>query len=104
MILNQAKLFMHEGAPRAYVSWALVNDDVQARLAQGDLRLAPHEWKSGPHLWIIDLVTPFGSPEPVIKQLREQLFPTQTIKAVLFNPKTQLLQRMEWPAVQPASH
>ena len=104
LVLNQAKLFMKEGVPRAYVSWALVNDDVQQRLAQGDLRLAPREWKSGKHLWLIDLVTPFGSPEAVIKELREQMFPTQSIKAVLLNPKTGKLQRIEWPAVNPASH
>jgi cytolysin-activating lysine-acyltransferase len=104
LVLNQAKLFMHQGVPRAYVSWALVNDDVQQRLNQGEMRLAPREWKSGNNLWIIDLVTPFGSPEPVIKELREQIFPTQLIKAVLLNPKTQRLQRIEWPAVNPASH
>jgi cytolysin-activating lysine-acyltransferase len=104
LILNQAKLFMKEGVPRAYVSWALVNDDVPQRLAQGDMRLAPREWKCGQHLWLIDLVTPFGSPEAVIKQLREQMFPTQSIKAVLLNPKTGKLQRIEWPAVNPASH
>ncbi|MGB8598828.1 MAG: toxin-activating lysine-acyltransferase [Burkholderiales bacterium] len=104
LILNQAKLFMKEGVPRAYVSWALVNDDIQQRLAQGDTRLAPREWKCGNNLWLIDLVTPFGSPEAVIKELREQIFPTQSIKAVLLNPKTGKLQRVEWPAVNPASH
>ncbi|MGB9151378.1 MAG: toxin-activating lysine-acyltransferase [Burkholderiales bacterium] len=104
LILNQASLFMKEGIPRAYVGWALVNDDVQQRLAQGDTRLAPREWKSGNNLWLIDLVTPFGSPEEVIKELREQLFPTQSIKAALLNPKTGKLQRLEWPAVNPASH
>jgi cytolysin-activating lysine-acyltransferase len=104
LVLKQAKLYVKQGVPRAYVSWALVNDEVQQRLAQGDRHLAPREWKSGKHLWLIDLVTPFGSPEAVIKELREQMFPTQSIKAVLLNPKTGKLQRIEWPAVNTASH
>jgi cytolysin-activating lysine-acyltransferase len=104
LVLKQAKLYVKQGVPRAYVSWALVNDEVQQRVAQGDRHLAPREWKSGNHLWLIDLVTPFGSPEAVIKELREQMFPTQSIKAVLLNPKTGKLQRIEWPAVNPASH
>jgi cytolysin-activating lysine-acyltransferase len=104
LILNQAKLYIKEGVPRAYVSWASVSDDVQKRLAKGDMRLAPCEWKSGEHLWIMNLVSPFGSPEAMIKEVREQMFPTQAIKAVLLNPKTGKLQRFEWPVVNPASH
>jgi cytolysin-activating lysine-acyltransferase len=41
--------------------WASVSDEVDRRLRadpKPPLKLAPAEWKSGPNLWLIDLVAP----------------------------------------------
>ncbi|UXY16835.1 toxin-activating lysine-acyltransferase [Chitiniphilus purpureus] len=71
LILDQCRLFMNDKMPFAYVSWALVSDEVHARLQQGQTRLAPHEWKGGGHVWLIDIVTPFGQGDSVIAELKQ---------------------------------
>lgn len=39
------------------ITWALVSDDVDRRLASSPsppLQIAPDEWTSGSHVWIVD--------------------------------------------------
>lgn len=41
----------------------MVSDEIDQRLRSGVQRIAPHEWQSGWHLWLIDAVSPFGQLE-----------------------------------------
>ena len=68
----------------------------------GHGKLAPHEWKSGKHLWLIDIIAPFGGTDDVIKDLREKVFPTQSIKALMPDLQQKTLKIQEWPAFKPA--
>jgi len=99
LVLDQCKLYMQGEAPFAYLSWAFVNDEVQARLAGGQLRLAPHEWKCGENLWLIDVVAPFGKVDDLIRELREKVFPTRPIKCLAPDPEGKGLRVTEWPAI-----
>lgn len=52
-------------APLAVLLWASVSDEVDARLGavlSPSIKLKPAEWKSGPHLWLVDAV---GEPRAV---------------------------------------
>lgn len=102
LVLDQAKLYMKGMAPLGFASWAFVSDEVQQRLAAGHGKLAPHEWKSGKHLWLIDIIAPFGGTDDVIKDLREKVFPTQSIKALMPDLQQKTLKIQEWPAFKPA--
>ena len=102
LVLDQAKLYMKGQAPLGFASWAFVSDAVQARLIAGQPRLAPHEWKSGENLWLIDVVAPFGGTEDLIKDLREKVFPTRAIKALVPDTQKKVLQVREWPAFSAA--
>ena len=72
--------------PVAVATWALVSDEVDARLANdlsNRIRLRPDEWKSGSHPWLVDLV---GSPEGVkhaIRWLRTEKFKDGGLKVVV---------------------
>lgn len=55
--------------PMAFVSWALVSDNVEKRLLDGILKLKPAEWKSGNKIYIIDVISPFISELEIMKQL-----------------------------------
>jgi hemolysin-activating ACP:hemolysin acyltransferase len=58
-----------ETAPVALVVWALVSDEVDRRLqreAAFPLTVGREEWRSGPHLWIVDIA---GAPETVRRML-----------------------------------
>ncbi|MBZ0104457.1 MAG: toxin-activating lysine-acyltransferase [Sulfuricella denitrificans] len=80
LALDQAKLYMRDDAPLAFVSWALLSEEVVARYRQAPYRLAPGDWKSGEQVWIIDIIAPFGGSEDVLKDLRENRFPASTIR------------------------
>tara|TARA_B100000315_G_C14350838_1_gene483922 strand:- start:243 stop:482 length:240 start_codon:yes stop_codon:yes gene_type:complete len=54
----------------------------QPAFAAPRLRLAPGGWRSGPNLWLIDLVCPFGGIEEAAKQLREQTFKGREVRSL----------------------
>jgi len=71
VVLDQCRLYTKSGLPYAFITWALVNDTVAARLRSAQPKIAPHEWKCGDEVWIIDAVAPFGQLEETLKELRE---------------------------------
>jgi cytolysin-activating lysine-acyltransferase len=98
LVLDQAKLYMRENAPIAYVSWALLSEAAVERYKTSPHQLAASDWKSGDQIWIIDLHSPFGGAQEVMNDLRgvvfkglpiNQLVPTMTGQAKTFT----------WPAV-----
>ena len=50
---------------------------------KGERRLSFADWRGGDKLWLIDVVTPFGGPEAVIKDLSETVFPDKEFKALV---------------------
>lgn len=90
LLLKQARIFRNkpatpdastppssaplEGTPLAFVSWAVVSDEVDARLKSGIIRLQPGDWRSGPHPWIIDVVAPFGGADKAIAEVVQSVF------------------------------
>ncbi len=113
---KQFRLWRRDNMPVAFASWALLSDEVEARLIESlgapvvsaappadgadtaddapivaavsppsqpptqpafaapRLRLAPGDWQSGPNLWLIDLVCPFGGIAEAMRQLRDETF------------------------------
>jgi len=73
LVLDQCRLYTKNELPSAFITWACVNDDIDTRLRNGG-RLAPHEWKSGEHAWLIDVVSPFSDSDEAIKELLTTVF------------------------------
>lgn len=106
IVLDQCRLYAKDGLPYAFFTWALVDDEIDARLRSYQPRIAPHEWKSGEHLWIIDAIAPFGQLDETLKELRETLFPYRKICALLPDPaRVGALAVHEWnPASAATMH
>ncbi len=68
LVLDQCKLYSREGIPWAFVTWARVSDAIDARLRSTAPVIAPHEWRSGDRLWLIDVVAPFGEAPGIARQ------------------------------------
>ena len=79
LVIDQAKLYMRDGMPLAFVTWAQLSEPVAARYRQAPHHLAPAEWRSGEQPWIIDLFAPFGGAQDVLKDLHST-FPGKTIR------------------------
>lgn len=82
-LVNSGSLFR---APVAAVLWASVSDDTDQRLSADPgrkIRLRPDEWKSGEHLWIVDVA---GEPNAIagsLKQLAEGPFKGKAVRFVM---------------------
>ena len=86
LVLNQCKLYVKGDAPVAYASWAFVSDVVAQRLASGNNRLAPGEWKSGENLWVLDICAPFGGVVELVKDLKENVHKGKQINTISIGP------------------
>jgi cytolysin-activating lysine-acyltransferase len=99
VILDQCRLYTKEGIPFSFFTWALVSDEVDQRLRSLVPRIAPHEWQSGQHLWLIDAVSPFGQLEEMIAELRKAQFAGRKVTALLPDPlQGNRLTLREWEA------
>ena len=83
IILDQCKLYTRDEIPWAFCTWAFVSDEVDTRLRASIPRIAPHEWKSGTHAWLIDVVTPFGDRDSIIDDARKTVFNNGAVSAIL---------------------
>lgn len=68
MLLNQFRVFRKDEQPVGFALWAYLSPEVEARLEEKlkkkeKFTLTPAEWKSGDRLWLIELVSPFHTPE-----------------------------------------
>jgi len=98
VVLDQCRLYTKDGIPYAFITWAKVSDAVDERLRSGQPKIAPHEWNSGPHVWLIDVVTPFGQTVETLKELRETVFPGVAVHALMPETgKPGQLHVQEWP-------
>ncbi len=87
ILLDQCRIFLQGKMPFAYVTWAFVSDEVQERLIGGTTKLAPHEWKSGDNLWLIDIIAPFGSASEIVDEVHRINFPAKRVlRFVEFDP------------------
>lgn len=103
VVLDQCRLYTKNGIPWAFVSWAKVSDAVHARLSSGTARLAPHEWRSGEHVWLIDAVAPFGGAEQCIDELRATALANQHVHGFAPDLATGKVAVREWmPMAAPA--
>lgn len=89
VMLEQCRLVMRGTMPVAFVSWARVSDAVSARLQGGVNQVAPHEWQGGPHLWVVDVVAPFGGAEEILAEIHRESFPSEPhLRYLAFDPAT----------------
>ncbi len=64
--------------------WASVSDAVDQRIAASlhePIRLAANEWRSGPHVWLVDAVGEPSSLGPMLRHIAAVILKDQTIKA-----------------------
>ena len=102
IILDQCKLYMREDIPWAFATWAFVSDEVDARLRTAIPKIAPHEWKSGNHAWIIDVVAPFGDRDSSIDDLKKSVFNNAAFSALLVQ-RDGTVQIRDYPALASAN-
>lgn len=103
VILDQCRLYTKNGIPWAFLSWAMVSDAIHERLMSGTAKLAPHEWRSGDHCWLIDTVAPFGGMDECIDDLRTTILANQRIHGFVPDPASEKMATRQWMPAMPTS-
>jgi hemolysin-activating ACP:hemolysin acyltransferase len=57
--LRLYRILRIDGVPRAGITWGFLSEAAEEKL-RDQLPLAPSDWLSGPHLWIMEVIAPFG--------------------------------------------
>jgi cytolysin-activating lysine-acyltransferase len=91
LVLDQAKLYMRDNAPVAYVSWAKLSEAVAGRYCAAPHQLAAGDWQSGTQIWIVDLYAPFGGAIEVLQDLRDTVLQGQVIHQLALGADAKLL-------------
>jgi cytolysin-activating lysine-acyltransferase len=79
LVLDQAKLYMREQMPLAFVTWAKLSEEVVRRYRTAPHHLNATDWRSGDQIWIIDLIAPYGGVQDILGEIRNSIFPGQVI-------------------------
>ena len=82
LMLDQAKLYLKDDAPIAFVSWARLSEAAAQRYRTAPHQLIMTDWTSGDQIWLIDVLTPFGGAQDVLRDLREKVFAGQVIQQI----------------------
>lgn len=101
LMIDQAKLYLKDEAPVAFVSWARLSDAAAQRYKTAPHQLTMNDWASGDQVWLVDVLTPFGGAQDVLKDLREKVFAGQVVHQLI--PLPEAAKVIAWPAVNAAS-
>jgi hemolysin-activating ACP:hemolysin acyltransferase len=93
------------GAPVGAVLWASVSDEVDRRLTQSvaePIKLAPQEWRSGPHVWLVEAVGDAQVLGGLVRQVGDQVV-RRPLKMRTRNERGQYVVRTLQPRPQAAA-
>ncbi|MCG6305174.1 RTX toxin-activating lysine-acyltransferase RtxC [Vibrio vulnificus] len=73
--LNQFCYYEDEhGRPIAFCNWAFVSEQTRDELLSGVREISPSDWRSGQHIYIPEMIAPFGHGREVVNDLRRRVF------------------------------
>ena len=73
---GQSKIYLDpEQRPMGFLTWALVDDECHHALMMEGRNPPDDRWCSGPYLWFVDIVSPFGSLYPIVRDMQRNGFP-----------------------------
>lgn len=84
---NQYVLFVRDGFPVAFCSWANLNLENEIKYLNDVTSLTSEDWDSGDRKWFIDWIAPFGDNDKLYKHMREH-FPNELFRAIRIDPET----------------
>jgi|GEM_PF-646155 len=102
LVLNQAKLYLKDEVPMAFVSWARLSEEAAQRYQAAPRQLSMADWASGDQIWLVDVFTPYGGAQELLKDLRGKMFAGQVVRQLMPTGPAQA-RVLTWPAVAETS-
>jgi cytolysin-activating lysine-acyltransferase len=100
--LNQFRIYRAaDGRPLAFVTWALMDEAAEARVhgalaGQTAPALSLADWRSGERIWFVDFVAPFGHARQLCADLRRNVFPGRSARALRLDGCGEARKLGEW--------
>ncbi|WP_245525649.1 toxin-activating lysine-acyltransferase [Mesorhizobium sp. M00.F.Ca.ET.216.01.1.1] len=96
--VGQCKIYRDDrGQPTACVTWAVVDKETHSELLLFGRTPPSGKWSSGPHLWFIDAITPFGHPIHLVRDLQRNHFAhLREAHAIRRNPDGSIKRIQTW--------
>jgi cytolysin-activating lysine-acyltransferase len=99
LLLEQYRIF-HEGArPVGAITWARLNAETGAAMADGRFRLRPDQWRCGDDIWIVDIITGASQnpllPAGMVEDFKKNVFPALSVWLRRLNAQTQSIDIIE---------
>lgn len=82
ILIKQFRLFSKDKQPVAFLIWASVSDEVKAKIDAGGYTLHLSDWRSGPHVVVLDCISPFNPREQFEKQFQSSLAAAQVAASI----------------------
>ena len=98
LMLDQAKLYMRDESPLAFVSWARLSPEAAQRYRTPPHQLSFNDWNSGDETWLVDVITPFGGLSKVMEELRKGALAGQSLRQLAPSP-AEPSKAVTWPAL-----
>lgn len=98
LMLDQAKLYMRDESPLAFVSWARLSPEAAQRYRTPPHQLSFNDWNSGDETWLVDVITPFGGLSKVMEELRKGALAGQSLRQLAPSPQ-EPSKAVTWPAL-----
>ena len=73
-----------EQLPLGVAIWAKLSEAAEAKLEKGE-RLEPEDWRSGDRVWLVELISPFATPENKLSEAMLLDLMQGPFKQVAFN-------------------
>ena len=72
IFLQQFKIYSKGKQPVAFLSWAMVSDEVKVRVEAGERKLELKEWRSGKEVVVVECVSPFSPAKQILETFEAQ--------------------------------
>lgn len=82
IMLDQFRLYRNKRGPIGIVTWAEVDEDISRSLKSGEPLRDPRHVKSGPDIWLLEFIAPFGHVRAITRDLRDNIFAGRRINAI----------------------
>ncbi len=98
--LGQYKLLYSNGFPRAFITWAGLSVAAEHRFAVDHIGLEGPDWNSGPSIWLVDLIAPFGHIDQIVPLLAKNQ-QANRIRTLHHNTDGTRFRVVEWLRASP---
>ncbi|WP_340479156.1 RTX toxin-activating lysine-acyltransferase RtxC [Vibrio anguillarum] len=101
--LNQFCYYEDEqGRPIAFCNWAFLSEQVRELLLSGEREIEAADWCSGDHIYIPEMLAPFGHGRQIVNDLRQRVFlpwkgqKVCTVRGKIDTQNDRCIRKVQW--------